>query len=289
MGNATLRERAFVGMQHLLPQHFLSRVVRELTRVQLAPFKNLLIGGFLRLYDVDMREAADPQPYAYPSFNAFFTRALRPGARTVAAEPAAVVSPVDGCVSQAGALAGDSLLQAKGLTYTATELLGGDTALAREFEGGSFATIYLAPFNYHRIHMPLDGRLRTAIYAPGELFSVNATTAANVPRLFARNERICCVFETPAGPMALVLVGALFVGSMSLSWAGEVTLERPDGNRVLPLPSPAPSLARGDELGRFNMGSTVVLLFPRGRVRLAEDLAPGRALRMGERLGDVLP
>ncbi|MCC7199141.1 MAG: phosphatidylserine decarboxylase [Gammaproteobacteria bacterium] len=283
-----LRDRAFVGLQHLLPQHLLSRGMRELTRVELAPFKDLLISGFLKLYDIDMNEAEHPDPHSYASFNAFFTRALRAGARPLDASPQALVSPVDGQVSQAGPLDGETLVQAKGLSYTATDLLGGDAALASEFAGGSFATIYLAPFNYHRIHMPVTGTLRTAVYAPGDLFSVNAVTAANVPRLFARNERVACVFDTPAGPVALVLVGALFVGSMSLVWAGEVTTRRPARNTVLPLPSPAPELARGAEMGRFNMGSTVVMLFPRDRMRVDAQLSPGRVVRMGERIGECL-
>jgi phosphatidylserine decarboxylase len=256
--------------------------------VQFGPFKDLLIAGFLKLYDVDMAEAENANPFAYPSFNAFFTRALRPGARPVDPAADAIVSPVDGALSQCGPLDGQALLQAKGMTYTATELLGGDSTLAAEFEGGTFATIYLAPFNYHRIHMPIDGTLRAALYAPGDLYSVNAVTAACVPGLFARNERIACIFDTPAGPVALVLVGALFVGSMSLDWAGEVTLQRPAATSALALPAPPPALARGDEMGRFNMGSTVVLLFPAGRARLLPGLQSGRKLRMGERIGQVL-
>jgi phosphatidylserine decarboxylase len=281
-------DRLFVGMQHLLPQHALSRGMHALARVQARPVKNLIIRTFLRFYAVNMAEAEHSDPTAYASFNAFFTRALRPGARTIDPAADAVACPVDGAVSQAGDIRGDRLLQAKGIDYTAAALLGGDEALAREFEGGSFATIYLAPFNYHRIHMPLAGTLRRARYVGGELFSVNATTAAGVPGLFVRNERIACVFDTPAGPMAVVLVGALFVGSMSLSFAGEVTAERTRTLRDLPVTDPIVALDKGSELGRFNMGSTVIVMFARGRVRLEPGLSPASAVRLGQRLATVL-
>jgi phosphatidylserine decarboxylase len=281
------RERFFVGLQHLLPQHALSRGMHSLARVRARPVKNLIIRTFLRFYAVNMAEAEQPDPTAYESFNAFFTRALRPGARVVDADPGAVACPVDGAVSQAGAISGDRLLQAKGIDYTTAALLGGDESLAREFEGGSFATIYLAPFNYHRIHMPLAGTLRRARYVGGDLFSVNGATAGGVPGLFARNERIACVFDTAAGPMAVVLVGALFVGSMSLSFAGEVTAERTRTLRDLPVTDPIVALDKGAELGRFNMGSTVIVMFARDRVRLAPGLLPGSAVRFGQRLATV--
>jgi phosphatidylserine decarboxylase len=280
-------DRLFVGMQHLLPQHALSRGVHALARLRVGPLKDLFIGTFLRHYPVNMAEAERSDPKAYASFNDFFTRALKPGARTVDPTPEAVACPVDGAVSQAGRIAGDRLLQAKGIDYTAAALLGGDEALAREFEGGAFATIYLAPFNYHRIHMPLAGTLRRARYVGGDLFSVNATTAAGVPGLFARNERIACVFDTAAGPMAVVLVGALFVGSMSLSFAGEVTAERTRTLRDLPVTDPIVALEKGAELGRFNMGSTVIVMFARDRVHLEPGLLPGSAVRFGQRLATV--
>ena len=277
-------DRLFVALQYLLPQRLLSRAMRGLTRVRTRPVKDLMIKGFLRLYAVDMTEAERSDPVSYETFNAFFTRSLRPGARPVDTAPEAVVSPVDGTVSQAGTIGGDLLLQAKGIHYGTAELLGGDQVLARDFEGGEFATIYLAPFNYHRIHMPLAGTLRRAVFVPGDLFSVNAATAAAVPRLFARNERIACVFDTAAGPMAVVLVGALFVGSMSLSWLGEVT---GDGARELSSGGPPPALVKAAELGCFNMGSTVILLFPRGALRLDPGLVPGYAVRMGQRIASL--
>jgi len=279
-------DRLFIGLQHLLPQHLLSRAVHAIARVRARPFKNLLIRAFLRSYAVDLSEALHSHPDAYESFNAFFTRALKPGARTVDAAAEAVACPVDGMVSQAGRLERGLLLQAKGLQYTASALLD-DKAMAREFDGGSFTTLYLAPHNYHRVHMPLAGTLRFARYVPGDLFSVNASTAAGVPDLYARNERIALVFDTVAGSMAVVLVGALLVGSMSLVWAGEVTAKRPPRTRELPVNDPTVALARGAELGRFNMGSTVILMFPAGRVRFSEGLLPGVSVRMGERIASI--
>jgi len=280
----SLSQRLFVGAQYLLPQHLLSRAMRAFAKVRARPVKNLAIGTFLRFYAINLAEAEHADPCAYESFNAFFTRALKPGARTVDPSPAAVVSPVDGTVSQAGPIERDMLLQAKGVHYPVADLLGGDPALASRFQDGSFATLYLAPYNYHRIHMPLGGTLAAARFVPGDLFSVNATTAAQVPGLFSRNERVACIFDTAVGPMAVVLVGALFVGSMSLSWAGEVTAA--PGRRVRDLGAGEPRvvLDKGAELGRFNMGSTVILLWPPGAVRLEERLAPGTAVRMGERV-----
>lgn len=284
-----LGERLFVGIQHLLPQHALSRGMHALARLRFAPAKNLCIRAFLRHYPVNLAEAERPDPASYASFNDFFTRALKPGARPVDPAPEAAICPVDGTVSQTGQIRGDRLLQAKGIDYTVAGLLGGDESVAREFEDGVFATLYLAPFNYHRVHMPLAGTLRRARYVGGDLFSVNAATAAGVPGLFTRNERIACIFDTAAGPMAVVMVGALFVGSMSLSFAGEVTAERARTFRDLPVTDPIVALDKGAELGRFNMGSTVVVLFARDRARLEPDLLPGAAVRFGRRLATVTP
>ncbi len=285
MGSA-LRDRAFIGLQHLLPQHLLSRLVRVVTRSRIGLLRTALIRGFLRNYPVDLSEAIHADPAAYASFNDFFTRRLRAGARRPDPDPRAVLCPVDGQLSQAGAIEGDTLLQAKGIRYTAAALLGGDAALAAPFAGGSFATLYLAPHNYHRIHMPLAGTLLRARFVPGDLYSVNAATAAGVPGLFTRNERVACVFDTAAGPMAVVLVGALFVGSMSLAWCGEV---RAPGRAVheLPVHDPIVALDRGTELGCFNMGSTVVLMFAPGGPTLVDGLLPGRAVRVGERIATL--
>jgi phosphatidylserine decarboxylase len=283
MASPNFRVRAFIGLQHLLPQHLLSRIVRGVTRSRIGLVRSALIRAFLRAYPVDLGEAIHAEPRAYASFNEFFTRRLRPGARQPDRDPRAVLCPVDGSVSQAGAIEGDSLLQAKGIRYTAAALLGGDAA---PFAGGSFATLYLAPHNYHRVHMPLAGTLVRARFVPGDLFSVNAATAAGVPGLFTRNERLACLFDTAAGPMAVVLVGALFVGSMSLSWCGEVA-GGAGGVRELPVHDPIIALDRGAELGCFNMGSTVVVLFAPGGPRLVAGLEPGRAVRFGERLATL--
>jgi phosphatidylserine decarboxylase len=277
--------RLFVYLQYLLPQHGISRLVLRATRVTAPWFKNALIRGFLRLYRVDMQEAEHSDALGFRSFNEFFTRALRPGVRSIAAQAELIACPVDGCISECGSIDGERLLQAKGRTYTLSELLAG-TAGAERFRGGSFATIYLAPFNYHRIHMPLAGTLRATVFVPGRLFSVNAATARQVPRLFARNERVITLFDTAAGSMAVILVGALNVGSMATVWAGDIA---PARRRVVtPLEYPAIRLAKGAELGRFNMGSTVVLLFEPRRASLAPELTAGRAVRLGEAIGRVM-
>jgi phosphatidylserine decarboxylase len=290
MAGATRRERAFVGLQYLLPQHLLSGVVYHLTRSRIGWLKNLLIGAFMRGFKPDMSDAEITDPLAYSSFNSFFTRALRTGARPVPADAEVIASPVDGTVSQAGELREDRLYQAKGHDYTLAQLLAESTDYVELFRGGSFATIYLAPFNYHRIHMPLDGLLRGAWHVPGSLFSVNQTTAALVPGLFARNERIICLFESAHGPFALVLVGALFVGSMRTVWHGEVTPRRAGGpNPLVPEPDVPLSLSRGAELARFNMGSTVILLLPAGMGSWRAGLGAGEVLRVGEPLGRLRP
>jgi phosphatidylserine decarboxylase len=278
--------RAFVALQYLLPQHLLSSWVYELTRSRAPWLKNALIRAFVRRFHPDLSDAGQPDPFSFESFNAFFTRALRADARPVDPDPRAIVSPVDGSVSQLGRLDGSWLLQAKGYAYTLESLLATDGSWAEAFRGGLFATLYLAPCNYHRIHMPLEGTLRAAWYVPGQLFSVNATTAASVPGLFARNERVVCIFE--AGPLtfALVLVGALFVGSMATVWHAEVTPRHPRLRADLPLDAARASLtlARGAEVGRFNMGSTVILLLPPGRAEWRSALAPASTVRVGEPL-----
>jgi phosphatidylserine decarboxylase len=274
--------RLFVWFQHLLPQHALSRLVLRATRARAVWFKNALIRGFLKLYSIDMSEALEPDPLAYGSFNEFFTRALKPGVRPIAAGAGDIACPVDGAVSEAGQIEGDQLLQAKGRRYTLSELLASQ-AWASHFDGGSFATIYLAPFNYHRVHMPLRAQLRETVYVPGCLFSVNAVTAAQVPRLFARNERVLTLFDTAFGEVALILVGALNVGSLATVWAGDIT---PAARRVVTtLPRHAVSLAKGEELGRFNMGSTVILLFQAGRAQWHADTRAGATVRLGQSLG----
>ena len=277
--------RSFVALQHRLPQHLLSGLMYRLARVRWRPLKDLLILALLRLYRIDMREAAEPNPRAYPHFNAFFTRALAPGARPLDPAEDAILSPVDGTISQLGVIEDGGLIQAKGQTYHVVELLGGDLERARAFQSGTFATIYLAPSNYHRIHMPLGGTLEWMAYVPGRLFSVNATTAALVPGLFARNERVVCGFESVAGQLVMVLVGAIFVGGIETVWAGEVTPARVRSQDPQAPRQGEVRLERGAEMGRFNLGSTVILLFEPGRMTWSPGLAPGDSVRLGQRLG----
>jgi phosphatidylserine decarboxylase len=283
-GLSAFAERLFVWFQYLLPQHGISRLVHAATRVRTPWFKNLLTRGFLGLYSVELTEAVEPDPYAYASFNDFFTRALAADARPPCRDAGAVASPVDGNVSECGRIEAGTLLQAKGRRYSLTDLLAGESWAAR-FEGGAFATIYLAPFNYHRVHMPVSGRLLDTVYVPGRLFSVNAATARHVPCLFARNERILMRFEGASGQFAVIMVGALNVGSMATVWAGDVTPAR--RRAVTRLPPAAVALELGAELGRFNMGSTVILLFEAGRVAWIPDLRSGADVRVGRRIGTV--
>ena len=279
--SAGARARSYVWLQYALPQHGLSRLMLAATRVRTPWFKDLLIRVFLRLFAVDMSDALEGDPHAYPTFNEFFTRSLKPERRPIAAAANEIASPVDGRVSECGRIEGESLLQAKGRRYTLTELLAGQSWAAR-FAGGSYATIYLAPFDYHRIHMPLAGRLLDTVYVPGRLFSVNDTTARRVPRLFARNERVLTLFEGEFGRFGVVLVGALNVGSMSTVWAGDIT---PAARRVVTHIPGDLMLAKGAELGRFNMGSTVILLFEAGRAAWHATLEAGSVVRLGQSLG----
>jgi phosphatidylserine decarboxylase len=283
----------FVALQYLLPHHLLCRLVYALTRSRTGWLKNLLIGAFMRGYRPEMADAAEPEPRNYESFNAFFTRALRPGARLSPADGQAIASPCDGTLSIAGVMNGATLLQAKGHEYSLEALLAGQSEWVARLAGGLYATIYLAPYNYHRVHMPLAGRLSAAWHVPGRLFSVNQATAASVPGLFARNERVVCAFESDRGPFVVILVGALFVGSMSTVWHREVTPSRARrGARALtPISDSDLALPRGAELGRFNMGSTVILLLPPGAAHWDQSLASGATLRVGQGLGrfDAVP
>lgn len=285
---ASTADRLKAAAQYFLPQHAISRSVHWLTRIQQPGIKNWMVRGFIRRFAVDMTEAAQPDPTAYPSFNAFFTRALRADARPVSGATDAVACPVDGTVSQAGLIESGRIFQAKGQSFTAQELLGGDAELAMHFDGGAFTTLYLSPRDYHRIHMPLDGTLTRMMHVPGRLFSVNPPTTRAVPRLFARNERVAAIFESVAGPMAVIMVGALNVGSIETVWAGEVTPPRGRTLRNWNYSERKISLEKGAELGRFNMGSTVILLFAANRVRWAPELASDRSVRMGQRIGTIV-
>ena len=287
---ASTEDRLFAFLLLLLPHHLLSRAMYAVTRWQWPPFKDRLIRWAVAHYGVDMSEAVESNLDRYPSFNAFFTRALKPEARPVDSIAESIVSPVDAEVSQAGSVDGSWLIQAKGRYFTLEELLA-DSGLAASFQGGSFATLYLSPKDYHRIHMPVDGRLERMVHVPGRLFSVNHATTRAVPRLFARNERILNLFDTPAGPVAVILVGAIFVGSMDTLWAGTVTpVERRVSRWRYDGEEPhAVALAKGEEMARFNMGSTVILLFPAGRAEWSEHLVPGARVRVGERIGTLAP
>jgi phosphatidylserine decarboxylase len=275
----------FILFQYLVPQHWLSRLVGRLADSELEWLKGPFIRWFVQRYNVDMSEAADPVAANYRSFNAFFTRALRAGARPIDTQPGVLVSPADGAVSQAGPIERGRIFQAKGQWFSTLELVGGDAALAAQFDKGSFATFYLSPRDYHRVHMPFAGALTQMIYIPGDLFSVNQTTAELVPRLFARNERLVCIFATEYGPAALILVGAMIVAGIETVWAGQIA---PPPRKIVVTRydrSESIALEKGAEMGRFKLGSTAILLFGQKQVRFTDALCAGKGVRMGEAIG----
>jgi phosphatidylserine decarboxylase len=276
-------DRLAVLPQYLLPKQALTAFAGVVARTRGGNLTTRLIRWFVARYGVNMADAANPDIAAYPTFNEFFTRPLRVGARPLAA--AGFLCPVDGAISQFGAIERDQVFQAKGHRYSTAALVGGDAALAARFDNGAFATLYLSPRDYHRIHMPCDGTLQRMIYVPGELFSVNPTTARGVPGLFARNERVVCDFDGPTGPFVLVLVGATIVGSMATVWHGVVNPPRGRAIREWRYADAPVSLKRGAEMGRFLLGSTIVLLFPAGTIDFNAGWAPGGAIRMGEAMG----
>ena len=273
-------DRISVLPQYLLPKGALTRLAGRIASAQRGDSTTRLIRWFVGRYGVNMAEAADSDISAYKSFNDFFTRALKPGARPLA--DADLLCPVDGAISQFGRIRGDQIFQAKGHDYSTTALVGGDASLAARFANGHFATLYLSPKDYHRIHMPCVGRLTRMIHVPGDLFSVNPSTARGVPGLFARNERVVCVFDSDSGPFVLVLVGATIVGSMATVWHGVVNPPRPGQLREWRYDDKPVELARGAEMGRFLLGSTVVLLFPAGELRFNPAWTAGGAIRLGE-------
>ena len=281
-----MSDRLAVLPQYLLPKKLVTQLAGRFASAELGGVTQAAISRFVAHYGVDMSEAAEPDITRYASFNDFFTRALRAGARPLA--DADYVCPVDGAISQFGAIERDQIFQAKGHHYSTCALLAGDTALAAEFEHGQFATIYLSPKDYHRIHMPCAGRLQRMVYVPGDLFSVNPTTARAVPGLFARNERVVSLFDTARGPFVLVLVGATIVGSMATVWHGVVTPPRPGEIKRWDYADKPVELAKGAEMGRFLLGSTVVLLWPKGTLKFNPEWAPGGAVRMGEAMGKAL-
>jgi phosphatidylserine decarboxylase len=276
-------DRLAVLPQYLIPKQALTALAGKLASKEAGSLTTSVIRWFVGRYNVNMAEAANPDIASYKSFNEFFTRPLKEGARPQAA--ADFISPVDGAISQFGAIERDQIFQAKGHSYSTTALVGSDRELARQFENGSFATLYLSPRDYHRIHMPCDGKLTRMIYVPGELFSVNPTTARGVPGLFARNERVVCVFESEFGPFVLTLVGATIVGSMATVWHGMVNPPRPGVVREWRYDEQNIVLKKCDEMGRFLLGSTVVMLFPKGALAFNPDWAPTGAVRMGQAMG----
>jgi len=280
-------ERLAVALQYALPKRLLTQLAGKLAGLEGGKATTAVIRWFIRRYGVNMAEAANPDPASYASFNAFFTRPLGEGVRPLA--EADFVCPVDGAISQFGPIEFDQVFQAKGHFYSTTALLGGDRALAARFENGDFATIYLSPRDYHRIHMPCAGRLTQMIYVPGELFSVNPATARGVPGLFARNERVVCVFEGAFGPFAMVLVGATIVGSMATVWHGVVNPPRRPDIEKRSYAEGEVVLDQGAEMGRFLLGSTVVLLFPKDVLRFASEWAPALPVRMGEPMAQLHP
>ncbi|GIU45281.1 archaetidylserine decarboxylase [Shewanella algidipiscicola] len=280
-----------IALQYMMPKHLLSRLVGKLAAAELGMVTTSVIKWFIKQYKIDMSEAAQSEPEAYASFNAFFTRALKPGIRPLCDDDDYIVHPVDGAVSQCGPIKSGRIFQAKGHDYSALALLGDQVDDAKRFEGGDFATIYLAPKDYHRIHMPIKGTLSKMTYVPGELFSVNPLTAENVPGLFARNERVVTIFETEIGPIAMVLVGATIVASIETVWAGTVT--PPTGKKVFtwdyPTEGPeALTLDKGEEMGRFKLGSTVVMLFAKDAIEeFADGVKPKAVTRMGQAFAKI--
>lgn len=285
--NTTIQNRLFIAFQYITPQHALSRFAGLLAETENPLIKNYFINTFAKAYGVNMDEALVTELESYKHFNDFFTRQLKPDARPIDSTTNSLASPADGVISQLGEINKQRILQAKGHDYQVNDLLGGDQTLSESFINGSFATVYLSPKDYHRVHMPIDGTLKQMIYVPGDLFSVNTTTSENVPKLFARNERVICIFDTQQGPMAMILVGAMIVASIETVWAGEVAPVK----RKLAVTHYDPAhinnihLRKGEEMGRFKLGSTVILLFGENKVTWDSALQEGTPLKMGEIIG----
>lgn len=276
--------KLFIALQYILPQHALSALMHKAARCTAPWFKNSLIKVFIHFFDVNMAEAKSSDPSSFESFNAFFTRELNDDARELTTTESDIACPVDGEISQIGSISNGEVFQAKGKSFNLDALLGSDT-LAEAFTDGEFATIYLSPKDYHRIHFPVDGQLKKMIHVPGDLFSVNQTTVDGVGELFARNERVVAFFDTPKGPMAMVMVGAIFVSSIETVWYGEVTPPRQNQVRRWHYEPSENGYNKHDEMGRFNMGSTVVVLFGKNQVDWLESMANGQPVQLGEKLG----
>ena len=283
------KKKLFAAIQYPLPHHLISRLVGFLAQSRIGWLKNLLISQFIKTFKVDMEEAAQPNPKAYENFNEFFTRPLKEGVRPLVSLENSMACPVDGTVSQLGPIDYGRIFQAKGHSYSVLELLGGDVERAAPFMGGQFATIYLSPKDYHRIHMPVTGTLRQMIHVPGRLFSVNPATTENVDGLFARNERVVAIFDTEHGPMAMVLVGAMIVASIETVWSGQVTpLNREVAVSNYSDQPQAITLEKGAELGRFKLGSTIVMLYGPEMAEFLDQFEAGTPTRMGEYFGQFL-
>lgn len=283
----TLKEALCVLPQYALPQHSLSVLMSKLTHCENPAVKNLFIQQIIKHYGVNMDEALQQDIQQFKSFNDFFTRELKPDVRPLTTERNAIACPADGAVSQAGAITDGTIFQAKGKSFTAQELLGGCAERAAPFKNGMFTTIYLSPKDYHRLHMPLTGTLKEMVHVPGRLFSVNTITTNNVPGLFARNERVCCLFDTEIGPMALVLVGAIFVSSIETVWHGVVTPPTIKKVRSWDYADNAPTLNIGEEMGRFNMGSTIIVLFGKDKMQWDSGFVADKAVKLGEKIGEL--
>ena len=281
-----IQDRIKILIQQLLPKQALTVLAGKMATMKLGRFTTAFIGWYARHYRVQLEEALESNPSSYACFQDFFTRPIRPELRPVA--EADFVCPVDGRINQCGSIEGDQIFQAKGQSYSIAALLGGTEKSAETFAQGSFATLYLSPGDYHRIHMPCDGRLKLMTHIPGKLYTVNPTTANNIPNLFARNERVVCLFESAFGPFAMVLVGATIVGSMTTVWHGVINAERPATVRQWPYQQDAVVLKKGAEMGRFSLGSTVILLFPKNTFTFNPLWREERAIRMGESMGSLL-
>jgi phosphatidylserine decarboxylase len=284
-----MKTALFIIFQHIAPQKLLSRIAGCVAECQADWFKNKLISWFIKRYDVDMSIAANPDPTSYKHFNDFFTRPLADGERPITEESNSIACPADGCISQLGKIEHGRIFQAKGQEYSLLELVGGDKNHSDLFQNGHFATIYLSPKDYHRVHIPLDGTLESMIHIPGDLFSVNESTADHVPRLFSRNERVVCLFSTEAGPMAVILVGAMIVASIETPWAGLVTPVKKQVRTWAYKDDTAISFKKGDEIGRFKLGSTAIVLFGENTIEWKKQLLAQSPLKMGEAIGDIKP
>jgi phosphatidylserine decarboxylase len=282
-----MRARLFLFLQYVLPRFWLTALVYRLARIRTPAIKDFLITRFIGLFNVETEEVELDIPAGFETFNDFFIRELEDGARPIDARPESIVSPADGTLSRSGRLLAGRIMQPKGIDYTLEDLLATDLEQATALADGSFATIYLAPYNYHRVHAPFDGKVVAARYVPGDLFSVNAATAKYVAGLFRRNERLVLHIETPQGPAAIVLVGALIVGSISTPWSGQIRPRKSGVVDIIDLGNGPDSIKKGDLIGWFNMGSTVIVLMPDGSCEWQDDLQPGKTLRMGESIGRV--